>query len=347
MSSINLARVSTAKLLVACAMGMPPPIMFFPTPAIHNLPSTVMRQSQPCGQAQPTQTWSTPKPTAKAKHTTPDVEWTYAAPPAPLVSGASGNTHQNHQSGGSTPKSYEQPRNSGTASPPSHRANNNNNMVSGSGGQPSNNKNMYKAPAPTPAAAVQNSWQSAAPAPAPAPTSNSWKKPAPAPAPAPTVSEGSTNWGTPQKTQTVPVSAQPVPAKAQPVPVNAQPVPVNAQPVPVNAQPLPVNAQPVPVNAQPAPAPPPSPFPSPSPSSAPPALPGSFISLENTNASATGNKSLSVGAERDQAAAAGNGLEGDFILLGAQPGSAQGVVAPLAGMLGGGALGGATETPDI
>lgn len=70
-----------------------------------------------------------------------------------------------------------------------------------------------------------------------------------------------------------------------------------------------------------------SPTPSPSPSPRP-RLPGSSIQLGKANASATGNTTLSVGAEKDRAAAAGNS-QGAPIALGAAPGQAAGVIGLL------------------
>lgn len=87
----------------------------------------------------------------------------------------------------------------------------------------------------------------------------------------------------------------------------------------------------------------PSPTSSPMPSVAPPA--GSAIDLGDTEASATGNNTLSVGAEEDKAAAAGNAIDGNSIILAAQPGAALGFTGPLGNIAGLNAV--ATRTPEV
>eukprot|EP00171_Calliarthron_tuberculosum_P011525 IDg11525t1 len=148
-----------------------------------------------------------------------------------------------------------------------------------------------------------------------------------------TASNGAPTWGTSNPAPWNAPAPKPAPAWRAPSQEWAQPAPAPLQQVPAQQW-----------------APPPqSPSPSASPSSAPaPVLPGSSIQLENTNASATGNNSLSVGAERDRAAAAGNADDGNSIMLGATPGSALGFIGPLGNMLRGGLGGGAqmpVETP--
>ncbi len=230
------------------------------------------------------------------------------APPRPTISGVDGPPRKPNPMTGSGTTNYKQ------YSKPCKPHNNQMTSSSGGAGNYPMGGNKYRpngnaAAAPKPQTASNGGGNGAwAPAPAPA-----W---APAPAPA---------WA-------------PAPAPA-PGPM-AQPAPgTGAAPV---AQPAPAPiAQPAqqPIAASPSP----TPSPSPAPSVAPPA--GSSIDLGDTEASATGNNTLSVGAEEDKAAAAGNAIDGNSIILAAQPGAALGFTGPLGGLAGLNAV--ATRTPEF
>ncbi len=69
------------------------------------------------------------------------------------------------------------------------------------------------------------------------------------------------------------------------------------------------------------------------PASTPMPPPGSAVSLENTDAAAIGNNTLTMAAEEDSAAISGNTEQDTHAIMGAvQPGGAVGFLGPLAGM---------------
>jgi len=190
--------------------------------------------------------------------------------------------------------------------------------------------NSYYKPAP------KTQWK---PAPKPATASQSFgSDPAPAWKPKPqTASAGGQKWDSGPTQQTSPQTVwRPAPAAAPaqqwaPAPAAAPAQQWAPAPAAAPAQqwaPAPAAApaqQWVPSTPTPTSSPSASPWPSP----VPPA--GSSIDLGDTEASATGNNTLSVGAEADKAAAAGNGVDGNALILGATPGQAIGINAPFAG----------------